>query len=199
MHNKPLHRIAFGSRCAATLTLMEFSVLAGKRLLSLRLMSVGTHPAWVDSSTPQIATYAANLELAGKTRCVQVCPCEVEIPGRYPALGIELREWPEAPGIQRWDGGECVVVTPEELQQLLPATIEDIRLWDSMGEGPLSALDLVLSSGATLTLRHVFPPMMLGLDVHIGAAMSFNMPIDTDPQQQEAASPQRVVVRPSSR
>jgi hypothetical protein len=147
---------------------MEFSVLTGERLLSLRLMSVGTHPAWVDSSTPQIATYAANLELAGEARCVQVCPCEVEMPGKYPALGIELRDWPAAPGIQRWDGGEYAVATPEELQQLLPATIEDVRLWDSMGDGPVSALDLVLSSGATLTLRHVFPPMMLGLDVHIG-------------------------------
>ena len=152
---------------------MEFSELTGERLLSLRLMSVGTHPAWVDSSSPQIATYAANLELAGEARCVQVCPCEVEIAGKYPALGVELRDWPAAPGIQHWDGGEYAVATPEELLQLLPATIEDVRLWDSMGEGPMSALDLVLSSGATLTLRHVFPPMLLGLDVHVGGRKEF--------------------------
>jgi hypothetical protein len=31
------------------------------------------------------------------------------------------------------------------------------------------------------------------------ASAMFNMPIDTDPQQQEAASPQFVVVRSSSR
>lgn len=147
---------------------MEFTALTGLRLLSLRLRSVGTHPAWVDSSTPQIATYAANLELAGETRCVQVRPCEVPIPDKYPALGIELLDWPELPGIQRWEGEEYPVATPEELQQLLPATIQDVRPWDSMGEGPVSALDLVLSTGATLTLRHVFPPMMLGVDVHIG-------------------------------
>ena len=30
----------------------------------------------------------------------------------------------------------------------------------------LLLLALVLSTGATLTLRHVFPPMMLGVDVH---------------------------------
>lgn len=147
---------------------MYFSELAGQRLLSLRLMSVGTHPAWVDSSTPQIATYAANLELAGETHCVQVRPCEVSIPSEYPALGIELCDWPEPPGIQSWDGREYAVATPKEIQQLLPATIQDVRLWDSIGEGPVSALDLVLSTGATLTLRHVFPPMMLGVDVHIG-------------------------------
>ncbi len=147
---------------------MEFSALAGQRLISLRLMSVGTHPAWVDGSTPQIATYAANLELAGEASCVQVCPCEVAIPEKFPALGIELRDWPEPPEIQRWDGGEYGVTTPQELQQFLPATIQDVRLWDSIGDGPVSALDLVLSTGATLTLRHVFPPMMLGVDVHIG-------------------------------
>lgn len=147
---------------------MEFSALAGQRLLSLRLMSVGTHPAWVDSSTPQIATYAANLEFTGEVGCIQVCPCEVAIPGKYPALGIELRDWPEQLEIQRWDGGEYGVATPEVLQHLLPATIQEVRPWDSMGEGPVSALDLVLSTGATVTLRHVFPPMMLGVDVHIG-------------------------------
>lgn len=146
---------------------MEFSALAGQRLLSLRLMSVGTHPAWVDNSTPQIATYAANLELAG-AGCVQVRPCEVSMPGKYPALGIELCDWSGAPGIQRWEGGEYAVATPEAIQRLLPATIQDVRLWDSMGEGPVSALDVILSTGATLTLRHVFPPMMLGVDVHIG-------------------------------
>src|SRR5690606_23616826 len=66
---------------------MKFESLTGKKLLSIRLLSVGTHPAWVDSSSPQIATYAANLELADST-CVQVCPCEVPIAGKYPALGI---------------------------------------------------------------------------------------------------------------
>jgi hypothetical protein len=147
---------------------MEFSWLTGKRLLSLRVMKVETHPAWVDDSSPQIATYAATLELAG-SGCVQVHPCEVPIPNAYPALGIELREWPGSAGIQRWENGEeYAVTTPEEVQQLLPATIENVRPWDSMGEGPISALDIILSTGPKLTLRHVFPPMMLGLDIHNG-------------------------------
>ena len=145
---------------------MEFAALAGQRLLSLRLMSVGTHPAWVDASAPAISTYAANLELAEPARCMQVRPCEVPIPDKYPALGIELCCWPGEPGVQRWNDEEWAVFAPEQLAQLLPAEIEDVRLWDSMGEGVISALDLVLSTGATLTLRHVFPPMMLGVDVH---------------------------------
>ena len=147
---------------------MDFSALAGQRLLSLRLKSVGTHPAWVDSTAPQIATYAANLELAGDTRCVQVRPCEVPVPDKYPALGIELCDWSDAPGVQRCGQAKYAVATPEELQHLLPAAIEDVRLWDPMGEGTVSGIDLLLSTGATLTLRHVFPPMMLGLDVHAG-------------------------------
>jgi hypothetical protein len=146
--------------------LMEFSSLTGKRLLSVQMMSVGTHPAWVDESSPQIATYAATLELAGSS-CVQVHPCEVPIANAYPALGIELREWLGPAGIQRWENGdEYAVTAPEDVQQLLPATIEKVRPWDSMGEGRISALDIVLSTGATLTLRHVFPPMMLGVDIH---------------------------------
>jgi hypothetical protein len=145
---------------------MEFTDLVGRELLALNLLNTGTHPAWVDSSTPQIATYAANLELA-ESVSVQVRPCEVSIPNQYPALGIEMIDWSESPGIQRWPGApEFAVSTPAEVAPFLPATISDIRLWDSMGEGPVSALDLLLSTGPTLTLRHVFPPMMLGLDIH---------------------------------
>jgi len=151
---------------------MEFGALTGKRLLSLRLMSVGTHQAWVDSSTPQIATYAANLELA-ESRCVQLRPCEVPMPEKYPALGIEMDDWPDAPGIQRWGKEEIIVETPKEIQQFLPAIIQSVKPWDSMGEGPISALDVILSTGVTLTLRHVFPPMMLGVDVHIGGRREF--------------------------
>lgn len=146
---------------------MEFSALAGHRLNSLRLLSVGTHPAWVDQTSPQISTHAVNLELSENTLCVQVRPCEVPIPNAYPALGIESCDWPESPGVQRWGDQECAVETPKELDQLLPANIEAVRVWDSMGEGVPSALDLVLSTGATVTLRHCFPPMMLGVDVHI--------------------------------
>lgn len=145
---------------------MEFTDLVGRELLSLNLLNTGTHPAWVDSSTPQIATYAANLELAESVP-VQVRPCEVPIPNQYPALGIEIIDWSESPGIQRWPGApEFAVSTPAEVATFLPATISAIRLWDSMGEGPVSALDLLLSTGPTLTLRHVFPPMMLGLDIY---------------------------------
>lgn len=147
---------------------MEFTDLVGRELLALNLLNTGTHPAWVDCSTPQIATYAANLELA-ESVSVQVRPCEVPIPNQhqYPALGIEMIDWSEPPGIQRWPGApEFAVSTPAEVAPFLPATISDIRLWDSMGEGPVSALDLLLSTGPTLTLRHVFPPMMLGLDIH---------------------------------
>lgn len=145
---------------------MEFTDLVGRELQSLNLLNTGTHPAWVDNSSPQIATYAANLAFA-ESVSVQVRPCEVPIPSQYPALGIEMIEWPEPPGIQRWPGApEFAVSTPAEVAPFLPATITDIRLWDSMGEGPVSALDLLLSTGPTLTLRHVFPPMMLGLDIH---------------------------------
>jgi len=147
---------------------MEFSALTGLRLQSLRLLSVGTHPAWADDTSPQIATYAANLEFSEPDSCVQVRPCEVPIPNKFPALAIELTDWPESPGAQRWNEEEYAVATPIELEHLLPAAIEEVRQWDSIGDGRASAVDLVLSTGVTVTLRHVFPPMMLGVDVHEG-------------------------------
>lgn len=147
---------------------MEFSALAGHRLDSLRLLSVGTHPAWVDHTSAQIATYAANLELFENGPCLQVRPCEVPIPNAYPTLGIELCDRSGSMAVQRWNEKECAVETPKELAHFLPADIERVGQWDSMGEGVTSALDLVLSTGATITLRHVFAPMMLGVDLHTG-------------------------------
>ena len=161
---------------------MEFTDLVERKLLSLNLLNTGTHPAWVDGRTPQIATYAANLELA-ESMSMQVRPCEVPIPNKYPALGIEMIDWTEPPGVQCWPGApEFAVFIPAEVAPFLPATISGIRLWDSMGEGPVSALDLLLSTSPTLTLRHVFPPMMLGLDIHPEGRAPCSLGADMQPQ-----------------
>lgn len=97
---------------------------------------------------------------------VQVSPCETPMPGAYPALGIKLEEgsesttmpvgWPE-----NWTASEQL----DEIQKCLPAAITDVRVWDSLGEGPDSAVQLVLATGLTLTIRHQYPPMTLGVDI----------------------------------
>jgi hypothetical protein len=144
---------------------MEFTDLVGRELISVRLCRTEIHKAWIDARSPSIATYYVNLELASSPSA-QVQPCEVQVPNSYPSLGIELREWSDSPAIQRApDGAEFAVERLAEATRFLPAFLTDVRLWDSLGEGPVSAVDLVLSTGLTLTVRHVYPPMMLGIDV----------------------------------
>jgi hypothetical protein len=144
---------------------MDFTVLVGRELLAVWLYPAQVHEAWVDASSPSIATYFVNLEFAGAP-VAQVSPCELQVPEHYPSLGIELREWSDSPDIQRGpEGTEFPVMRLSEVAAFLPGSIVDVRLRDSLGEGPVSAVDLVLSTGATLTIRYIYPPMMLGVDV----------------------------------
>src|SRR5512139_1106803 len=128
---------------------MNFNKLLGRRLLSVWLYPTQVHEAWADASSPSIATYFVNLELADSP-VAQVLPCEVQVPDHYPSLGIELREWRDSPEIQRGpDGTEFSVSRLPEVAPFLPASITELRLWDSLGEGPVSAVDLILSTGPT--------------------------------------------------
>ena len=126
---------------------------------------IGTHPAWVDQTTATIATVLVRLTLA-QSPMVQVAPCEVEIPGAYPALGIKLQEVSEATEMPAgWPEDWKASTQIDEIQKYLPATISEVRVWDALGEGPDSAVQLVLATGLTLTVRHQYPPMTLGVDL----------------------------------
>ena len=124
-----------------------------------------THPAWVDQTTAAIATDLVRLTIA-ESPTVQVSPCEVSIPGAYPALGIKLQEvssstrmpagWPE-----NWRASEQI----DAVRKYLPAVIAEVRVWDALGEGPDSAIQLVFVTGLALTVRHQYPPMTLGVDI----------------------------------
>jgi hypothetical protein len=133
---------------------MQFDALVGQTLQSISMHLSEVHSAWVDARTPKLAGAYADLTLAtGLT--VQVQPCEVPIVGQYPALGIALSD----------SAGASSVASLAEAAPFLPAQIADIRLWDSLGEGPVSAVDLVLLSGVTFPLRHIYPPITLGVDI----------------------------------
>jgi hypothetical protein len=143
---------------------MDFNGLLGRSLKAVWLSRFQVHPAWVDASSPNIATCIVNLEFTNLP-ATQVSPCEVPVLNRFPALGIELGDWSGSPEIQRWpDGSEFALHQLAEAASYLPASISSVRLWDSLGEGPVSAVDLVLSTGLMLTIRHIYPPMTLGID-----------------------------------
>jgi hypothetical protein len=119
----------------------------------------------MDETTPDIHTLFVNLACA-RTQVISVMPCEVEDPGHYPALGIELREVADPPNQGQWyEGTPTPAEVLVELAPHLPAVIAEARLWDALGEGPDSALDIVLDNGVKLTVRHIMPPMILGVEV----------------------------------
>lgn len=123
------------------------------------------HPAWVDATTAAISTDLVTFALVGGSS-VQVLPCEVSIPGAYPALGIEFHELLHPQDVPpTWPEGWRALEQLDEIQRHLPSTIAQVRVWDALGEGPESAIQLILGAGVALTVRHTYPPMTLGLDI----------------------------------
>ncbi|WP_147455704.1 hypothetical protein [Acidovorax sp. 100] len=144
---------------------MDSNTLVGLRLDAVWLSRTQPHPAWVDASTPEIQGLFVNLVCAEK-QVIHVVACEVEDPGKYPALGLEIHEVGDPADRGRWY--EDTLVRAEILAELapyLPATIAQVRLWDALGEGPDSALCIFLDNGVTLTVRNILPPMIVGVEI----------------------------------
>ena len=145
---------------------MNHSSLVGQTLEALWMSPPReAHPAWVDGTTAAISTDLVNFSLVGGSS-VQVLPCEVPIAGAYPALGIEFHESLHAQDVpptspEGWPALEQL----DEVKRHLPGTIAQVRVWDALGEGPESAIQLILGTGLALTVRHTYPPMTLGLDI----------------------------------
>lgn len=119
----------------------------------------------MDANTPALQSCFVNLVLKGMP-VLQIVPTEVEIPGKYPALGVEFKEQQVLPSEDSWDeGSQLVAIAAPEIVPYLPSTISEANVWDALGEGPDSALTLVLANGVTLTIRHIYPPMILGIEI----------------------------------
>ena len=144
---------------------MDPQQLVGRELKAVWITAREVHPAWRDSTTPALASGFANLDLADM-QTVKVQPCEVEhIPGKYPSLGIKLLSVSEPPMVHRWpDGGEVTADACPDTEQFLPSRVASVRVWDALGEGPDSAITLTLENGRSIIIRHIYPPMTLGIE-----------------------------------
>ena len=121
------------------------------------------HPAWVDGTTAAISTDLVNFSLVGGSS-VQVLPCEVPIAGAYPALGIEFHESLHAQDVpptspEGWPALEQL----DEVKRHLPGTIAQVRVWDALGEGPESAIQVILGTGSCAYCKARIPADDLGL------------------------------------
>lgn len=151
---------------------METERLVGAELRGLWIVSREIHKAWRDATTPDLASGFVNLELA-RGVALKVEPCEVEfVPGKYPCLGLDVCSHPDAPNLHRWSADDEVIAEIcAEAARVLPARITTVMLWDALGEGPCSAISLRLDNGCSIVIRHVYPPMTLGIEVLISEAV----------------------------
>ena len=127
--------------------------LRGKYLTALRLAESHEkiHPAWQDDTNKGfLICYELQLAFADNTT-LSITPTEVELPRRYPALGLML--------------SETTATTLSEMFEIpeLPARIEQVTHIDYLLEGTTNQIELVLLNGRKLIIRHVFPPMTLGV------------------------------------
>jgi hypothetical protein len=156
-----------GHPFTVALNIMNIAPLVGQKLNTVWVSHprIQPHAAWSDQTTPDIQSLFVNLACTG-VPVVRVVPCEVDDPLRFPALGIELQEVDDSPDYGRWyEGTLTQAEVLSELASYLPAVIVQVRLWDAMGDGPDSALDVVLENGIKLTVRHIMPPMSLGIEI----------------------------------
>lgn len=109
------------------------------------------HPAWQDDTNEGfLICYDFNLVFDDQSIFL-VQPCEVEIMGRYPGLGLSLKE------IEAADLPEIFEVS------YLPMRVEEVVQTDYLGEGAKNQVELVLVNGSKIIIRHVFPPMTMGI------------------------------------
>jgi hypothetical protein len=126
-------------------------------LRSVRFLPGGPiHSAWRDRTNQDLLanTRCCYLEFNERTYLVEAG--EVKTEGQYPILGITASVVDETPeGVPH-----C-----EPMQEILPAVITGITQSDSLGEGATSCYELSLAGPVQFILKHVYPPMTLGVQI----------------------------------
>ena len=127
--------------------------LDSKYLVEIRLGKnhEKAHAAWQDDTNEGfLICYEINLVFDDQTIFL-VRPCEVEIPGRYPGMALTLEKI-ESVNCQSSFKVYCV-----------PMKIEALVQADYLGEEAVNEIILALEDRSRIIIRHVFPPMTMGL------------------------------------
>jgi len=132
-----------------------------KRVLYYRNTEI--HPAWKEDSTPNISTQYVYLDLSCGT-LYQVSPCEISLsPNSYPSLSLSVCKLERENCYLTFANGKKT--QPVELLGLTSnELISRVSISDPMGEGCATEYCLDLESSKSIIIRHIMPPMMLGLE-----------------------------------
>jgi hypothetical protein len=150
---------------------VELASLVGKVAQEVRAFPGGVvHPAWMDELTTPIITSAAFIQL-GDGLLVRVDPCEVEsVTGGYPDLGLSLTAV-GAESLRRDIGGKNSQFAQPvgAVAPILPLEIFNAEVSDPLLERGAIEFRLSNRSGDVLVLRHIMPPITLGIEVRRAA------------------------------
>ncbi|RUO38638.1 hypothetical protein CWE13_03050 [Aliidiomarina shirensis] len=127
--------------------------LDSKYLVEIRLGEnhEKVHAAWQDDTNEGfLICYDINLVFDDQT-IFQVKPCEVEIIGRYPGMALSLEKI------------ESVNCQSSFNTLRLPMKVEEVIQNDYLGEGAVNEITLGLVNKSRIIIRHVFPPMTMGV------------------------------------
>lgn len=107
--------------------------------------------AWQDNSNKGFYIYyEVDLVFTDKS-VLKIKPSEVEIEGRYPALGLSVEQETFTNLSTKFEVND------------LPKSIVSSIYCDYLGEDADNEITLSLDGNLEIVIRHVFPPMTLGL------------------------------------
>jgi hypothetical protein len=145
--------------------------MAGKvleKILTSKLFEVDL--AWTDDNTSPIATYMVQLQFSVLS-IHKITPCEMPTNGRFPALGLEFK-------LSQGPGESLELLEPlipfDVLDRHLPARVFSTVIWDDFGEGLNSAIQIYLEDRCFLIIKHMLPPMTLGIEISLCVGKNFN-------------------------
>jgi len=135
--------------------MFDLKSLIGKCLVAVQIghNHEKVHHAWRDESNEGfLICYDINLEFEDNNN-YSIKPCDVNVIGRYPALSLCLEETQNVEVLMVFDIKE------------LPMCIRYITQSVHLGEEVVNQYTLVLDNGERIVIRHVYPPMSMGIKV----------------------------------
>ena len=138
----------------------ENTIFENKNLVEIRTgrNHDEVHSAWKDDTNEGfLICYSIELVFDDQSTFT-IQPCEVELPGRFPALGLKVSEgkFQEQSFLLEMEG--------------LPSKILEIKQDDYLGEGVENQTKFTLKNDKKVVIRHVFPPMTLGIKIEASNA-----------------------------